>query len=65
MLIRFISAIERSDDSGRGAECGFNVTEDNPDEDGEYAWDETTQSLITGSFFWGYIVTQVKYIICI
>jgi len=28
-------------------------------EDGEFNWDERTQSLIIGSFFWGYILTQI------
>jgi ACS family sodium-dependent inorganic phosphate cotransporter-like MFS transporter 5 len=28
-------------------------------EDGEFDWDEQTQSLIIGSFFWGYILTQI------
>ena len=27
--------------------------------EGEFAWDEHSQSLIAGSFFWGYIVTQL------
>ncbi|XP_032789939.2 putative inorganic phosphate cotransporter isoform X2 [Daphnia magna] len=43
-------------------ECGYasseNGTETSPDE-GEFLWDERLQSLVTGSFFWGYIVTQL------
>uniref|UniRef100_A0A1I8I1D4 MFS domain-containing protein n=1 Tax=Macrostomum lignano TaxID=282301 RepID=A0A1I8I1D4_9PLAT len=26
---------------------------------GQFSWDEQTQGLILGSFFWGYIVTQI------
>ena len=28
-------------------------------QDGEYVWNKTVQGLILGSFFWGYIVTQI------
>lgn len=28
-------------------------------QEGEFLWDERLQSLVTGSFFWGYIVTQL------
>ena len=28
-------------------------------QDGDFEWNEWTQSLITASFFWGYIVTQL------
>lgn len=28
-------------------------------QDGEFAWDEYRQGIILGSFFWGYIVTQI------
>ncbi|CAG0913240.1 unnamed protein product [Notodromas monacha] len=27
--------------------------------DGEFDWDEATQGLVLGSFFWGYIITQI------
>ncbi|CAG7836381.1 unnamed protein product [Allacma fusca] len=55
------SAIERANDSGRGAECGFNQTEDpyNPDDDGPFPWNENAQSTIASSFFWGYILLQI------
>ncbi|XP_066952133.1 putative inorganic phosphate cotransporter [Macrobrachium rosenbergii] len=34
--------------------------EDDPSEsEGEFEWDEFTQSMITGAFFWGYIWTQI------
>ena len=28
-------------------------------QDGEFVWDEQVQSIVSGSFFWGYIVTQL------
>ncbi|XP_046640794.1 putative inorganic phosphate cotransporter isoform X1 [Daphnia pulicaria] len=46
-------------------ECGFDVvvennTETSPDvSEGEFEWDERLQSLVSGSFFWGYIITQL------
>lgn len=27
--------------------------------DGEFAWDEYKQGIILGSFFWGYVLTQI------
>ena len=29
------------------------------DHQGEFDWDEKTQGMVLGSFFWGYIVTQI------
>ncbi|KAG0717344.1 putative inorganic phosphate cotransporter [Chionoecetes opilio] len=38
--------------------CGFTDDSDHEnDEEGEFEWDEFTQSVITSSFFWGYIWT--------
>ena len=31
----------------------------NLQEDGEFAWNKKTQGLVLGSFFWGYMITQV------
>jgi MFS family permease len=28
-------------------------------QEGEFAWDKSTQGLILGSFYWGYIITQI------
>ncbi|KAK3095452.1 hypothetical protein FSP39_014818 [Pinctada imbricata] len=46
------------------AECGLipadaNATVSQAFEDGEFVWDKTIQGLILGSFFWGYLVTQI------
>lgn len=30
-----------------------------PDKTGEFAWDEATQGIVLGSFFYGYVLTQV------
>jgi len=43
-------------------ECGRedqNSSIIDPNMDGEFVWDEQLQSLITTSFYWGYIVTQL------
>ncbi|XP_014680949.1 PREDICTED: sialin-like [Priapulus caudatus] len=40
--------------------CGSGGTEDKGDsEDGPFLWDKQQQGLILGSFFWGYLVTQI------
>ncbi|CAL4120961.1 unnamed protein product, partial [Meganyctiphanes norvegica] len=40
--------------------CGFeDIEEDQDAYDGIFEWDEWTQGMITGSFFWGYIITQI------
>lgn len=31
--------------------------------EGEFAWDEATQGVILGSFFYGYVLTQVGVIL--
>lgn len=43
-------------------ECGYsnlNSTESEPNEEGEFIWDSVVQSQIVGSFYYGYIVTQL------
>ncbi|XP_022916483.2 putative inorganic phosphate cotransporter [Onthophagus taurus] len=30
-----------------------------PTRDGEFAWDEATQGIVLGSFFYGYVITQI------
>lgn len=40
--------------------CGFTDGGNDPgDEEGTFEWNEFTQSLITSSFFWGYVWTQI------
>ncbi|CAL4066995.1 unnamed protein product, partial [Meganyctiphanes norvegica] len=41
--------------------CGFGDLDEEDQEDyaGDFEWDQWTQGLILGSFFWGYIWTQV------
>ncbi|XP_014663123.1 PREDICTED: sialin-like [Priapulus caudatus] len=48
---------ENSSDVILAPECGRNITVEQ--QDGEFLWDKTTQSLVLSSFFWGYIVTQI------
>ncbi|CAL4235814.1 unnamed protein product, partial [Meganyctiphanes norvegica] len=40
--------------------CGFGDLDEDDQEDyaGDFEWDQWTQGLILGSFFWGYIWTQ-------
>ena len=45
-------------------ECGFDNDDDEPDESsksdqGEFLWNSVIQSQIVGSFYYGYISTQV------
>lgn len=48
-----------------GADCPapdgslFNATTDTTMASGEFGWDERTQGLVLGSFFYGYVLTQV------
>ncbi|CAG7818922.1 unnamed protein product [Allacma fusca] len=49
---------------GRGAQKDPNEEQANKDEaswstNGEFSWDEEEQGIILGSFFWGYILTQL------
>lgn len=32
-----------------------------PEEDGEFLWDTSTQSFILSAFFYGYVVTQIPF----
>ncbi|EDV47235.1 putative inorganic phosphate cotransporter isoform X1 [Drosophila erecta] len=36
-----------------------NGSDPNPQKEGEFVWDEATQGLVLGSFFYGYVLTQV------
>ncbi|CAG0885117.1 unnamed protein product [Cyprideis torosa] len=53
------TAIPKVDGNDTSDECGNEIIEDSDDEDGEFVWDESRQALILGSFFWGYITTQL------
>lgn len=44
---------------GCGYTAGMNGTTSAEFEDGDLVWDKTIQGLILGSFFWGYLVTQI------
>jgi len=45
--------------SANNPECQRNSSTASSDKDGEFNWDQKTQGLILGSFFYGYIVTQL------
>ena len=59
------TAFENDDNGTDDNECGFdNDDEVNPDENplsdqGQFLWDSVVQSQIVGSFYYGYIVTQL------
>jgi len=40
-------------------ECQRNTSKQSTEKEGEFNWDRETQGLILGSFFYGYILTQV------
>ncbi|KAL3863143.1 hypothetical protein ACJMK2_004912 [Sinanodonta woodiana] len=44
---------------GLAASGGMNVTEQIKLTDGEFVWDKGIQGIILGSFFWGYLSTQI------
>ena len=56
------TAFENNNDDNEDNECGFD--ELNPDETsksdkGQFLWDSVVQSQIVGSFYYGYIITQL------
>ena len=60
------TAFENDDNGTDDNECGFDNNDDevNPDENplsdqGQFLWDSVVQSQIVGSFYYGYIVTQL------
>ncbi|XP_068204283.1 putative inorganic phosphate cotransporter [Palaemon carinicauda] len=61
--LTIVAMVKPSNSSNSSIEdvCHFgNGTEDQTSEsEGDFEWNEFTQSMITGSFFWGYIWTQI------
>ncbi|KAJ8317628.1 hypothetical protein KUTeg_005532 [Tegillarca granosa] len=57
------SSDDNTSSAARSEGCGYmtdiNGTTSSEFEDGELVWDKTIQGLILGSFFWGYLVTQI------
>ncbi|CAH3189327.1 unnamed protein product [Porites evermanni] len=45
--------------SANNPECQRNSSTDSEEKDGEFNWDQKTQGLILGSFFFGYVITQL------
>lgn len=45
--------------SSNNPECQRNSSSTSKEKDGEFNWDQETQGLILGSFFYGYIITQL------
>ncbi|WAR21583.1 SL172-like protein [Mya arenaria] len=51
--------------SSSSSHCGListgseNKTDSDADMDGEFVWDKKVQGIILGSFFWGYLFTQI------
>ncbi|KAK3095969.1 hypothetical protein FSP39_021470, partial [Pinctada imbricata] len=54
---------DKSDNNRTGLDetsCVAELSHDNQEsEDGEFLWDKRTQGVILGSFYWGYICTQI------
>lgn len=60
-IVSMVKGSNSSQDSNSAMEvCNYTDSGDHSDEEeGEFEWDEFTQSLITSSFFMGYLWTQV------
>ncbi|XP_025095477.1 uncharacterized transporter slc-17.2-like isoform X2 [Pomacea canaliculata] len=61
-----VAAISRDDNSSAGVgdeECAAlstgNATSGSSVEDGNIEWDKKTQGMVLGSFFWGYLASQI------
>ncbi|CAG0913241.1 unnamed protein product [Notodromas monacha] len=66
LSIAIISMVQpRGAAENHTAVCSFGKLRNKSDEvdvkaaEGEFDWDEVTQGLILGSFFWGYMITQI------
>ena len=60
-IVAMVHSSDRKNNTDIGTECRFpNSTHDDKNNgNGEFDWDSTEQGLILGSFFYGYVVTQI------
>ncbi|XP_055941336.1 putative inorganic phosphate cotransporter isoform X2 [Argiope bruennichi] len=64
-MVAMVRKQDRIDNANVGIACfellkqGPNGTSSSSDSDGDFDWDPSTQSLILGSFFYGYVITQI------
>ena len=60
-IVAMVSNSDPNNDTNIGTECKpFNTTDDHTDHGGgEFDWDSKQQGLILGSFFYGYVATQI------
>ncbi|KAK7066596.1 hypothetical protein SK128_005107 [Halocaridina rubra] len=60
-IVAMVRASNTSNSSEIEDVCGYGDESDDhsSDSEGDFEWNEFTQSLITGAFFWGYIWTQI------
>merc|ERR1739844_887618 len=56
-----VHSSDRKNNTDVGNQCPFpNTTDDNKNNgNGEFDWDSKEQGLILGSFFYGYVLTQI------
>ena len=58
-IVAMVSSSDRKNDTNLGTECPFpNTTHPNTNS-GDFDWDSKEQGLILGSFFYGYVATQI------
>ena len=60
-IVAMVSSSDRKNDTNIGTQCPIpNTTHDDPDiGGGDFDWNSKEQGLILGSFFYGYVVTQI------
>ena len=60
-IVAMVSSSDRKNDTNIGTQCPLtNTSDDNPDiGGGDFDWNSKEQGLILGSFFYGYVVTQI------
>ena len=60
-IVAMVSSSDRKNDTNIGTQCPItNTTDDNSNSDGgDFDWNSKEQGLILGSFFYGYVVTQI------
>ncbi|XP_050392280.1 sialin isoform X1 [Patella vulgata] len=59
-IVKMVNTTDSADNDTVTNECPGDVDNSTtPSSQGEFYWDETTQGVILGSFFYGYITTQI------
>ncbi|XP_023012123.1 major Facilitator Superfamily Transporter 10 isoform X1 [Leptinotarsa decemlineata] len=60
-IVAMVNTTQPSFSNNTFDHCPINITNSTVPEDtsGEFNWDEHTQSIVLGSFFYGYVITQI------